>query len=108
MGRISFNGAVERFFVHTQLDLRVRVFGMSGIIDRPPESLSIWNIILYIIDNNYQVTNLFSSLYWSFTVTFKELDNSHSSQFLYNIYNHEKYFQGEPVNIHIQSLINII
>ena len=28
--------------------------------------------------------------------------------FLYNIYDHEKYYPGEPVNIHIQSLINII
>ena len=28
--------------------------------------------------------------------------------FLYNIYDHEKYYPGEPVNIHTQSLINII
>ena len=28
--------------------------------------------------------------------------------FLYNIYDHEKYYPGEPVNIHIQSLINCI
>ena len=28
--------------------------------------------------------------------------------FLYNIYDHEKYYPDEPVNIHIQSLINII
>ena len=28
--------------------------------------------------------------------------------FLYKIYDHEKYYPGEPVNIHIQSLINII
>ena len=28
--------------------------------------------------------------------------------FSYNIYDHEKYYPGEPVNIHIQSLINII
>ena len=28
--------------------------------------------------------------------------------FLYNIYNHEKYYPGELVNIHIQPLINII
>ena len=28
--------------------------------------------------------------------------------FSYNIYYHEKYYPGEPVNIHIQSLINII
>ena len=28
--------------------------------------------------------------------------------FLYNIYNHEKYYKGESVNIHIQLLINII
>ena len=28
--------------------------------------------------------------------------------FLYNIYDDEKYYPGEPVNIHIQSLINII
>ena len=28
--------------------------------------------------------------------------------FSYNIYAHEKYYPGEPVNIHIQSLINII
>ena len=28
--------------------------------------------------------------------------------FLYNIYDHGKNYPGEPVNIHIQSLINII
>ena len=28
--------------------------------------------------------------------------------FLYEIYDHEKYYPGEPVNIYIQSLINII
>ena len=28
--------------------------------------------------------------------------------FLYNIYDHEKYYPGESVNIHIQSLINLI
>ena len=28
--------------------------------------------------------------------------------FLYNIYNHETYYSDEPVNTHIQSLINII
>ena len=28
--------------------------------------------------------------------------------FLYNIYDYETIFPGEPVNIHIQSLINII
>ena len=28
--------------------------------------------------------------------------------FLYNIYNHEKYYPGELCIIHIQSLINII
>ena len=28
--------------------------------------------------------------------------------FSYNIYDHEKYYPDEPVNIHIQSLINII
>ena len=28
--------------------------------------------------------------------------------FLYNIYDNEKYYPGEPVNIHIQSLVNII
>ena len=31
-----------------------------------------------------------------------------SPDFLYNIYDHEKYYLDEPVNIHIQSLINII
>ena len=25
---------------------------------------------------------------------------------MYNIYDHEKYYPGEPVNIHIQALIN--
>ena len=28
--------------------------------------------------------------------------------FSYNIYDHEKYYSGKPVYIHIQSLINII
>ena len=28
--------------------------------------------------------------------------------FLYNIYDNEKYYPGEPINIHIQSLINTI
>ena len=28
--------------------------------------------------------------------------------FSYNIYDHQKYYSGEPVSIHIQSLINII
>ena len=28
--------------------------------------------------------------------------------FLYNIYDHEKYYPGDPVNINIQSLLNII
>ena len=28
--------------------------------------------------------------------------------FLYDIYDHEKYYPGEPVNMHIQLLINII
>ena len=28
--------------------------------------------------------------------------------FLYNMYDYEKYYPGEPVNIHIQSLMNII
>ena len=28
--------------------------------------------------------------------------------FSYNIYDHERYYPGESVNIHIQSLINII
>ena len=28
--------------------------------------------------------------------------------FLYNIYDHEKYYPGKPVNIHIKSLINIM
>ena len=28
--------------------------------------------------------------------------------FLYNIYNHEKYYPGENVNVYIKSLINII
>ena len=27
---------------------------------------------------------------------------------LYNIYDHEKYYPDEPVNVHIQSLIHII
>ena len=27
---------------------------------------------------------------------------------MFNIYDHEKYYAGEPVNIHIESLINII
>ena len=36
------------------------------------------------------------------------MENSRCLQFLYNIYDHEKYLPGEPVNIHIKSLINII
>ena len=28
--------------------------------------------------------------------------------FLYNLYDHEKYYPGELVNIHIQSLMSII
>ena len=28
--------------------------------------------------------------------------------FLYNIYDHEKYYPGEPVNMHTQPLIHII
>ena len=28
--------------------------------------------------------------------------------FLYDIYDHERYYPGEPVNIHMQPLINII
>ena len=28
--------------------------------------------------------------------------------FLYNIYDHEKCYPGEPLNIHIQSLIDMI
>ena len=28
--------------------------------------------------------------------------------FVYNVYDHEKYYLGEPVNIHIQSLGNKI
>ena len=31
-----------------------------------------------------------------------------SPLFLYNIYDNEKYYTGEPVNIHIKYLINII
>ena len=31
-----------------------------------------------------------------------------TTKFLYNIYNREKYYPGEPFNIHIQTLINII
>ena len=36
---------------------------------------------------------------WRITVT---------NNFLYNIYDHEKYYTGEQVNKHIQSLINIV
>ena len=35
-------------------------------------------------------------------------ENHCYSWFLYNIYDHEKYYPGKPVNLHIQSLINII
>ena len=31
-----------------------------------------------------------------------------TTNFLYNIYDHEKYYTGEQVNKHIQSLINIV
>ena len=37
----------------------------------------------------------------------KILENSRYPQFLYNIYYNGKYYPGEPVNIHIQSLIDI-
>ena len=30
-----------------------------------------------------------------------------TTNFLYNIYNHEKYYPGETANIHLQYLINI-
>ena len=36
------------------------------------------------------------------------MENSRYLWFSYNIYDHEEYYPGEPVNIHIQSLINII
>ena len=36
------------------------------------------------------------------------MENSSYPWFLYNIYNNEKYYLGEPVNIYIQSLINMI
>ena len=36
------------------------------------------------------------------------MENYPYPQFLYNIYDNEKYYPGGPVNIHIQSLMNII
>ena len=38
----------------------------------------------------------------------RELENFCYPGFWNNIYDHKKYYPGEPVNIHIQSLINII
>ena len=38
----------------------------------------------------------------------RELDNSRYPQFLYSISDNKRYYPGEPVNINIQSLINII
>ena len=34
-----------------------------------------------------------------------KLEDSHCPQFLYNVYDHKRYYPGEPVNINKQSLI---
>ena len=41
-------------------------------------------------------------------IFWENLENSRWPQFLYNIYDQEKYYQDKPFNIYIQSLINII
>ena len=57
------------------------------------------------LPSNYPVSTVVISIYhyveriWRIIIT---------PDFSYNIYNNEKYYPGEPVNIHIQSLINII
>ena len=41
----------------------------------------------------------YSERIWIFIVT---------PNFLYNIYDHEKYYPGEPVNIHIRLRMNVV
>ena len=62
-----------------------------------------------VTDVNYQLITLFSLCQCQFTITLRELENSSYPQFVRKIYTIiKKYYQGEPVNIHIRSSINII
>ena len=60
-------------------------------------------------DGNYWVITLFSPWQWKFNIMLRDLENFLLPQFFsYNIYDNQKYYPGETVNIHIRSLINII
>ena len=54
---------------------------------------------------NYPIFTVILAIYhyaeriWRFIVT---------PNFLYNIYDHEKYYPGEPVNIHIRLRMNVV
>ena len=57
------------------------------------------------LPGNYPVFTLVLVIYYYVDIIWRILITQY---FLYNIYGHEKYYRGEPVNIHIQLLINII
>ena len=59
----------------------------------------------WVLPGNYPVFTMVMVIYH---YTERILRIIVTPNFLYNIYNNEKYYPGEPVNIHIQSLINII
>ena len=65
------------------------------------------NDLLYIfqLPVNYPVSAMVMVIYYYVERIWRVLV---TPAFLYNIYNHETYYSGEPVNTHIQSLINII
>ena len=68
-----------------------------------------WEVSTKAIDGNYWVIAHFSSWQWCFTIMLRELGElSLPLIFCITYTTTEKYYPGEPVNIHIQSLINII
>ena len=57
------------------------------------------------LPGNYPVFSMVMVIYHYVEIIWRILI---TPDFLYNIYNYEKYYPGEPVNINIRSLINII
>ena len=66
-------------------------------------------VILHSIDGHYRLINLFSPWLWKFTITLRESREFSLPQIFcitYTIMN--KHYIAEPVNRHIQPLINMM
>ena len=111
-----WSGSIGASFVPT--DWWVRVFGPSCIVYIPSDRLYIQTIPLSgcmyrhshcshrcELPGNYPVFNVVMAIYHCVEIIRRILV---TTNFLYNIYYHEKYYPDEPVDIHMQSLINII